>query len=649
MLNKILILVAISFFFQISYSQTKSELISVQLSATMQTTPAPQIIINWLNDGSGTSYSVFRRQNTTDAWSFLIKLGDTEMSYVDTDINSGIPYEYKVVKEGFKYAYGYINTAIDLPAIINRGILILVVEDTYLGNTNFDNAIKQTKRDIENDGWLVEQINVNRNDAVTSVKSSILSIYNQNPTETKAIYLIGHVPVPYSGLLNPDGHSNHYGAWATDAFYSDVDGVWSDSSVYNTTASQSRNHNIPGDGKYDASYISSTELQIGRVDFENMPAFTQTEEQLLITYLNKSHAYKIKAFEAVERGLIDDNFTSFSEGFASNGYRNFSTMFTPSNINNTLDLRNATTTDSYMWTYGCGGGKYFNCNGIGSTTDFASDSLQTIFMMIFGSYFGDWDSNDNYLRAAIAQGQTLNSFWAGRPHWQVHHMALGNNIGFSSLLTQNNSLDYYSNYPAKGIHISLMGDPTVRMHYIIPPSSLEIVENNSTIELYWTASTDDVLGYNIYRLDKNTTSYLKVNESVVSDTNFVDNTIIDNGMYTYIVKSVNLKTTASGSYYNQSLGIRKDITFTTLGFNEYNHPEIILYPNPTTGVVFINLSKVEHNVKATLSNNLGQIIFKGKYGSTDQFSININAPSGIYFLKCELSNNIIFDKKIIKK
>lgn len=644
-------LVVFTCFFQIGLSQTISESISVQLSATIQTVPTPQIVINWLNDGSGSSYILFRRQNITETWMSLAVLEGTETTYADTDINLGVSYEYKVVKTGDTAAYGYINTAIELPEVINKGVLILVVEDTYLGNTGFDNAINQTKKDIENDGWIVEQINVNRNDSVTSVKSSILAIYNQNPSETKAIYIIGHVPVPYSGLLNPDGHANHLGAWPTDVFYSDVDGIWNDSSINNTTASQSRNHNVPGDGKYDVSYVSSTELQIGRVDFESLPAFSQSEEQLLISYLNKAHSYKSKEFEALDRGLIDDNFTSFSEGFASNGYRNFSTMFTPSNINNTLDLRTATTAESYMWTYGCGGGSYTSCNGIGTTTNFASDSLKTIFMAIFGSYFGDWDSNNNLLRASIAQGETLNSFWAGRPHWQVHHMALGNNIGFSSLLTQNNSFNYSytSNSSARGVHIALMGDPTMRMHYISPPSNLLINDTNENIELSWIASTEDVLGYNIYRLDESASSYLKLNSTIVTNTNFIDNTLITNGTYKYIVKAVKLKTTASGSYFNQSLGIDNSITITNLNVSDFSLPELLIYPNPTNGLVYVKLSEVTNNLKATLINSLGQTLFEKNIKQSHQFNININAPIGIYFLKIESFNHQTIFKKIVKK
>ena len=577
-------------------AQTYSELLSVQLNASTQTTPTPQITLDWKNDGTANTYIVYRRNNTSISWGSPVStLSASAFNYVDSAVSIGVAYEYKVVKTSNQYGYGYINTAIELPAVVNKGIIILVIEDTYIGNTNFDSAIDQTIADIENDGWLVESLNVNRNDAVNSVKTSILSMYNQNTSLTKAIYLIGHVPVPYSGLLNPDGHPDHLGAWPADVYYGDINGVWTDNTVNdNTSASQSRNHNIPGDGKFDQTVISQCELQVGRVDFANLTAFSQTEEELLINYLNKAHAYKSKEFTATERALIDDNFTSMPEGFATSGYRNFSSMFSSSNINDSVDLRTATNNDSYMWSYGCGAGSFSNCSGIGTTNNLASDSLQTVFIMLFGSYFGDWDSNNNFLRAAIAQGQTLNSMWAGRPQWEVHHMALGENIGFSSLLTQNNTNYYFGstlnvNAFAKWVHISLMGDPTLRMNYITPPSNLIVTNNNNVAELSWIASPDNVLGYNIYRLDENSFTYIKVNSNIVTDSSFMDNTISSAGLITYIVKAVNLKTTASGSYYNQSLGIRNSCAF-SVGVYENIDEQIVIYPNPTNNLITVDIN-----------------------------------------------------------
>ena len=74
------------------------------------------------------------------------------------------------------------------------------------------------------------------------------------------------------------------------------------------------------------------------------------------------------------------------------------------------------------------------------------------------------------------------------------------------------------------------------MHYITPPSNLVVVNNNNDADLTWVASPDTVLGYNVYRLDPNATSYVKVNSSLVTGTTFTDNTVAVGGLNTYIVK-----------------------------------------------------------------------------------------------------------------
>jgi hypothetical protein len=322
-------------------------------------------------------------------------------------------------------------------------------------------------------------------------------------------------------------------------------------------------------------------------------------------------------------------------------------MFTSADISNNQNFRITLNSNSYMWSYGCGAGSYTNCSNIGTTANFASDSLQTIFTMLFGSYFGDWDSDDNLLRAVIAQGQTLNSFWAGRPHWQVHHMALGENIGFGALLSQNNTGDYFisnaSPQFARMISISLMGDPTTRMHYITPPSNLIVVNNNNNAELSWTGSPDTVLGYNIYRLDPNAFSYTKVNTNILTGTTYTDNSISTNGSITYIVKAVSLKTTASGSYYNQSLGVRDNAHFSG-GINEQLLTDIKLYPNPAMDLLFMEGDLIRSYYIYTISGK------SAGSGEVKNNIINLSSISrGSYIIELTDYNQIKSQHKLIIK
>ena len=55
-----------------------------------------------------------------------------------------------------------------------------------------------------------------------------------------------------------------------------------------------RNHNVPGDGKFDQSLFVDLELEVGRVDMSNLPSFTSNEIELTRRYLNKNHQFRHK-------------------------------------------------------------------------------------------------------------------------------------------------------------------------------------------------------------------------------------------------------------------------------------------------------------------------------------------------------------------
>src|SRR5262249_3568548 len=144
--------------------------------------------------------------------------------------------------------------------------------------------------------------------------------------------------------------------------------------------------------------------------------------------------------------------------------------------------------DEYLWSYASGAGSYTGAAGVADVSHFLVYDAKVVFAMLFGSYFGDWDSPNNFLRAPLAvSSYTLTSVWAGRPDWYFHHMGLGETIGFSTRLTQNNTGLYQPNYRTVGqiiglaydnflnqVHISLMGDPTLREQPIAPPTSLTV-------------------------------------------------------------------------------------------------------------------------------------------------------------------------------
>lgn len=572
---------------------------SVELWATVQTSP-PQITLNWLPNVGTTNYAVDRKLKDASVWIPLAAtLSGTTTQYVDDSVSVGVNYEYRVRRTASTGAviytgYGYINSGIEIPVTENRGKLILLIADNF--SVSLAPEIKRLEEDMEGDGWEVITAYVSTTAAVPDVKDQILNIYNLDTANTKALFLLGHIPVPYSGNFGPDGHTDHQGAWATDVYYAELDGTWTDAFVNVTAGLPARTQNVPGDGKFDQWLIPSgaVELQVGRVDLYGMPSFTATETELTKNYLDKDHNYRKKIFSPVKRAVLDDNFGYFTPGevFASSGFKNFAPLVGPSNVT-VADYFTTMTGNSYQWSYGCGGGSYTSASGIGSTSDFANSDLQGVFTMLFGSYFGDWDISNNFLKAALCQGKTLTNAWAGRPNWMFHHMALGETIGYSTKLTQNNTTLYFgSPYgPNQGmvnsIHISLMGDPTLRNDIVAPVSNVVATKVGNDCHISWTASTEtNLIGYNIYMKNDSNSTYVKINSSPIVGTTYTDNCLLYPGIYKYMVRALKLETTPSGSYYNMSEGIA-DTAYNSNYFDV--HAEFTNTLSATT-VSFSNLS-----------------------------------------------------------
>jgi hypothetical protein len=526
---------------------------SVRVSATVQTNPA-FIRLSWPADPGATDYLLYRKARDDKYWITYWDLGAGASNYVDSTVAVGQAYEYRVSKSASTYfGEGYLYAGIEVPLVESRGKVILLADTTYASSLTME--LQRLQQDLAGDGWTVLRHDVARADSVSSIKAIIRADYNADPANVKALFLLGHVPVPYSGDIAPDGHTPaHTGAWPADVYYGDIDGTWTDSTINDAGASSARNQNVPGDSKFDQSTLpSSVDLQVGRVDLKDLPAFSLNEGELLRQYLNKDHSFRHRLITAERRGWIDDH-SAGSEAFAVNGWRNFSAFFGASNVFAGQDWCSTLATNSCLWGYGCGGGTYTSADGVATTSQLATNDPRVVFTMFFGSWFGDWDSQNNLLRAALATPTyTLANAWAGRPHWAFHHMALGETIGFSARVTQNNSSTYSANTAMRYVHIALMGDPTLRMHVVAPPTNLLAAANGSGgVGLTWNPSPDTVAGYHVYRAPTPDGPFTRLNGALLSTTSYTDPVLSSS---TYMVRAVKLEVSGSGSYWNASQGI----------------------------------------------------------------------------------------------
>jgi hypothetical protein len=578
---------------------------AVQVSATVDSA-SPRITLSWPQDGVNqvSSYTVYRKALADTSWGSGVSLPGSATSYVDNNVAVGTAYEYQIVKVTAAYnGYGYIYAGINAPLVESRGKLVLVVDDTVA--SPLATELGTLTKDLIGDGWTVIRRDISRTANPPTVKAVIKAEYDADPANVKAVFLFGHVPVPYSGNIVPDGHyPDHQGAWPADVYYADMNGSWTDTSVYNTGAYDARNRNIPGDGKFDQSELPSpVELQVGRVDLANMPgrlvwggpATFPSELELLRNYLRKDHNFRHKVIDAPRRAIVWDGFgTRGGESFAASAYRNFAPFF---GANNITTLQNAGTWidtlrgNHYLWAYACGAGSFATVGGMGTsgqyndgtTTDLVGADTKAFFTMFMGSWLGDWDSEDNIMRGVLATAsEGLTCSWSGRPHWFYHHMGLGMNIGYSAKLTQNNGGNgLYRNQinsAAGNIHVALMGDPTLRMHTVAPVPSLNAVAANG-ITLNWGASPDNVIGYHVYSAPNLAGPYTRLTSAPVTGASF--NHSAGTASTVYMVRAIKLEAGGSGTYYNASQGAFASVSGGTT-INDGSTVTPTPTPNPST-------------------------------------------------------------------
>jgi hypothetical protein len=532
---------------------------TVQISAVVQTNP-PRITLSWPADIYGAnSYTVYRKTKSATSWGTGTLLPGSFTSYVDTNVSVGSAYEYRIYEPSSigHNCYGYIYAGINAPLTESRGKVILVVAtNSALG---LDSELQRLQSDLVGDGWSVIRHDVSSNDTPAFVKSFIVADYNADPSNVSALFLFGHVPIFHTGNLNYDGHQAR--PMPSDSYYGDVNGSWTTNTDY-----------LPSD----------VELMVGRVDFFDMPGNGAlvpfpNETELLRNYLNKDHKWRHKIITAPRRALMGNNRgDEGGEATAATGYRNFAPLCgTPNLTEANVDGINGGTnrwicylsTNVYLWAYGNGGGLANALGGLGTnfygdgsywlfSTEVVGVDAKAVFAMVFGSWMGNFDDEDDFIRSFIAvPTYGLASCMAGRPHWFLHHMGLGETIGYSTRLSMNNSTLYqnHSNYMIRAIYVALMGDPTLRQDIVAPVSNLSALAGANSVTLNWSPSSDPVLGYHVYRATSPSGPFTRLTSNLVTSTSYSDASLAAN-TYTYMVRAVALQTTPSGTFFNPSQG-----------------------------------------------------------------------------------------------
>lgn len=533
--------------------------VAVEIQARKSTNGFTELF--WKSDTGVLRYYISKRVHPDSNWNFLDSLGPSILNFIDTNSIIGKSVEYRVSKKKNNYSFlgnGYIRAGFDVAGMPTQGIILCLIDSNY--HIPLKDELTQYFGQLEAEGYVIRKRIVLRTDSVLVIKSWIFSQWIKDSSLIRCAVLLGHIPVPYSGDLSPDGHADHRGAWPADNYYGSFHTTWTDNIVNRSTASRIANRNVPGDGKFDVSRINPVgtslintlkfQLPIARIDFFDMPAFG-SDTMLMRRYLAKNLLFRRREVQFDAKGLIDDNFGYFSgEAFASGGFRNFSTYFGDSIIEGDYTgYGSGMKSSRYLWSYGCGGGTYTSCTGVSSSVSMALDSLLNPFTMLFGSYFGDWDNQNNFLRAPLAsRGWGLVSVWSGRPYWLMHESALGAPL-YTSVISTYNCTNLYAvgAFGSGHVHVAMIGDPTLK---VFPVANVRGLKSKSQCDgrvfLQWEKTIDQP--------DSILVEYWKNGRWILfatipgSDTQFIH--AFDGGKYKFSLREKKLMHSASGSWWD---------------------------------------------------------------------------------------------------
>lgn len=518
----------------------------LKAEAIVQESP-PRITIQWDTQLTGYQVTVYRRlfgQQGATWGAALAVVNHPERTYVDTNVQPGVVYEYKLTRPYYdashQAATAYICAGMNAPLKTERGTVLLVVEETMA--PALAPEVDRLHLDLVGDGWTVVRRTFARHGTATpaALRAFIQTIHSNTPGGLTSVFLLGTLPRVQSGNTAPDGHASQ--PQDADVFYADMDGTWTDSD---------------GNGVYDGNYLPGNqrvEVQLGRVDLAGLPAWPVNEQQLLRLYLNKDHAFRT--------GLLPVAPTNcYNSGYCNIEWSHAVALAGPS-------ATVATGFDSAKTNVYLCGVDFYDWNG----ANYAYHRLKVHFSINFGSGKLYWRSSNNAMRGMLAQPTYgLTCAWGSRPNWYFHQMGMGETIGYCAYRTQNNhsSLGDYAPqchyYFGGGVHVNLMGDPTLRLHTVLPPGTVHAALSGGNALVSWAASPDaTVESYDVYRADVLTGSYARLNATPVAGTNYLD-TFARTGTVYYMVKALKLERNNSGSYSNSSAGVFNMLTLAGAG------------------------------------------------------------------------------------
>lgn len=572
---------------------------------------SPIIYLCFLYPGD---FTIHRRVFGETEWGdpLIESTGGNTFYWGDTTVQPGVLYEYAAHigewdDDGANY--GYLTAGIDVDRTEHKGTMILAVAENIIESN--ESRLQTLLKDLVGDGWKVDILTtpaftrsslVKEGDSdglhgrgyVKTLRNQIRRIYDGNPEEVKMLYILGHAPIPLSGLSvrHPDGHGAR-GIYATDHYYADMDGVWSD--IQENTDSDSRApfhvQNVPGDGLFDMNRLPSrTEIAVGRVDpfdVRNDSWFDRNDTHAgrVARFLDKAHKYKnyepfgLTGAEAYPARLAAQRINLGGQPGATQEATDLVSMFGRDNMLDwvstpdlPLPLPPLSSTDGdSQFTIDNGPLLYYGRNS--GSTEFPDTGSMAVHQYAMQSWWGDWHDYVVARRATMYEdNMTLTFLYTGR--WGKEHlfhplgaggtfgeaMQLSSNWEFSEYLTKDEPGSVFiMGSEEREFMRALLSDPSLRLFVVPPVRNLEATPVGGAIELSWEAPVEmaEFVEYRVYRAEDLMGDFEEIGNGLTNPS-FTD-TAAPVGPKIYMVKAIHLTEMGSGSYFNPSQGVFAEV------------------------------------------------------------------------------------------
>lgn len=567
-------------------TELESHLAGLGMHAAASDAP-PGLHVHWRLDPN-LPFELERAPDGTTNWA-VVHRGQGSGTWFDAAVQPGEVWRYRVVTNRFRYQFQDLRAGLRAPALEDRGAVLVLVDETLAAGLRAE--LDQWERDVAADGWRVLRREAPRHDdarweanppKIARTKAAVLEAWAATGGALRAVFLVGHVAVPYAGFQAEDTHTgrhdNHFGAWPADVYYGDMDGVWTDTEsqpayMGGRDPTHPETRNVPGDGKWDTAFVgvapdgnTRLEAAVARVDFAKLPgvyaATRRTELELTRAYFHKVRRWRAGLLRAAPR-LVAGGFFEHGADLPiwHNAARLGPRLFGDDPAARVQgDLFAATGRDGFLFGLQSAAGSISRIrnggpNQLTGAQIAALDPPPAVaFTVLLGSWFGDYNlGTDNVLRSLLAtRDHGLATVWTRFTLYHFDALALGGTLGDAILFTANESIRFNDHNTGTTRTCVLLGDPTLRWSDLAPPARLGGRRGGGAVTLTWD-DPPGAAGCHVYRRSGGPGAALeRLTPAPVAGGRFRDDAAPAGAAW--LVRAVRLETTGSGSYTNLGAG-----------------------------------------------------------------------------------------------